>query len=600
MQASFANQRLIDFLVFHVHGIHEIFQYPRFAHLDVEQAQLMIQSAYDLAEQTLFPYFQEMDAHGLIYNQDGTIQCHPQLGAFIKQAAEQGWIGASSNFDHGGSQVPELINNSAQHYFQAANNGVQGYIGLSAGAARLITNFGTQEQVDTFVTPIFEGRWQGTMALTEPQAGSSLSDITTKAIPTPNGHFLIKGQKIFISAGQHDACENFVHLTLARIEGAPSGTKGISLFIIPKYRVNESGQLESNDVFCAGEYDKMGQRCYATTHLTFGDQDNCYGYLVGQANQGLSYMFQMMNEARIGVGQTAASVALAAYLASKKYALERTQGRVPGEKDPNKPAIPIYQHADVQRMLLTQKSIAEGALCLAMECNKLYDLSHVLEGEAADNNLLLLGLLTPIIKTYASEAGTRSTSLAVQVLGGYGYTMDFPVQQYYRDIKIMAIYEGTTGIQAMDLLGRKALIQNGKALTILMETMQNTIQHAAQHPELEAYASELTNAMKEWQKVHYHLLQFVQKGDLERYLSDATVYMELASTIVIAWQWLKMAAIAQDHTKSGDGHFTSNELNSWVHTMKFFYKYELPHIKSCASTLMNPEVLTLEKVDSYI
>jgi alkylation response protein AidB-like acyl-CoA dehydrogenase len=600
MHPSFANPRLIDFLVFHVHSIQEIFQYPRFSHLDEEQAKLMIQSAYDLAEQTLFPYFQEMDAHGLTYRPDGTIECHPQLKEFIQQAAAQGWIGASSNFEHGGLQVPELINNTAQHYFQAANNGVQGYIGLSAGAARLITNFGTQEQVNTFVTPIFEGKWQGTMALTEPQAGSSLSDITTKALPTSEGHYLIKGQKIFISAGQHDACDNFVHLTLARIEGAPAGTKGISLFIIPKYRVNKVNELEFNDVFCAGEYDKMGQRCYSTTHLIFGDQDDCHGYLVGEANHGLSYMFQMMNEARIGVGQTAASVALAAYLSSKKYALERTQGRIPGEKDPTKTPIPIYQHADVQRMLLTQKAIAEGALCLAMECNKLYDLSHVLEGDIAEDNLLLLGLLTPIIKTYASEAGTRATSLGVQVLGGYGYTMDFPLQQYYRDIKIMAIYEGTTGIQSMDLLGRKTIIQDGKALLVLLKTMQSTIQQATSHPDLEAYSKALTHAIQEWKKVHAYLIQFVQKGDLERYLADATIYMEMASTIVIAWQWLKMAVVAKEHLTSSEKFFPQDALESWIHTMKFFYKYELPHISSSVTTLMNPEVLTLGKSETLI
>jgi len=269
-----------------------------------------------------------------------------------------------------------------------------------------------------------------------------------------------------------------VHLTLARIEGAPAGVKGISLFIIPKYTVEPDGSLRYNDVYCAGDFQKMGQRGYATTHLSFGDNDDCRAFLLGEPHKGLSYMFQMMNGARISVGQCAASVAMAAYQASLQYALERPQGRAASEKDPSKPPTLIINHPDVQRMLLTQKAIAEASLSLAMECNKLYDLVHSTEGEEKETNLLLLEILTPIVKTYASEQGSRSTALAIQTLGGYGFTTDFPVQQLYRDIKIMSLYEGTTGIQSLDLLGRKVTMQNGKAVKLLAVTMMKTIEEA--------------------------------------------------------------------------------------------------------------------------
>ena len=598
MAAQYTDLSFLRFLLFSVHNIREIFQYDRFSHLDEEQAQLMIDSAVELADRDMFPYYQEMDAVGIHYEGEGKVKTHPQLKVIIDHAAEQGWIGASAAFEHGGLQLPEMINNSAQHIFQAANNGVQGYLGLSTGAARLITTFGTAEQVETFVTPIFAGKWQGTMALTEPQAGSSLTDLTTSAQSSDDGYYHIKGQKIFISAGQHEGCENFVHLTLARIEGAPAGVKGISLFIIPKHRPTADGSLEYNDVFCAGEYQKMGQKCYSTTHLVFGENDDCRGYLLGTPNKGLTYMFQMMNEARIGVGQTAASVSMAAYQASLQYAKERSQGRLPSEKDPHKDPVPIIQHADVQRMLLTQKAISEGALSLAMECNKLYDLSHVLEGQEYKDNQLILELLTPIVKTYGAEQGSRSASLAIQVLGGYGYTLDFPVQQHYRDLKIMAIYEGTTGIQSLDLLGRKVNLENGKALHLIAQEILQTIELASGDNLCNPEAEQLSDHLDQWIRVTKTLSRHAAEGNIERYLADATVYMDMASLIIIGWQWLKMGLQAEALLRASDSDFTSSFLEGKIHTMRFFFRYELPQATSLASTLMDDQWLTqIEDMD---
>lgn len=589
----FTSMEHLRFLLFDVHHVEELFTHERFAHLDAEQSWMIIESARLFAEQEMFPFFKEMDQSPARYDGKGNVETHPQLKRIIQMAAEQNWIGGYASFDHGGLQLPEMVFSTGRHLFQAANNSVEGYISLSGGAAGLITSFGTKEQIDTYVPNIFEGKWQGTMALTEPQAGSSLSDIVTAARPTSEGYYLVKGQKIFISGGQHEACDNFVHLTLARIEGAPAGVKGISLFIIPKFRPNADGSLSYNDVYCAGDFQKMGQRGYATTHLSFGDNDDCHGFLVGEPHKGLSYMFQMMNGARIAVGQSAASVAMAAYQASLQYALERPQGRLLSEKDPLKPPTLIINHADVQRMLLTQKAITEGALSLGMECNRLFDLTHATTGDIRQKHFLLLEILTPIVKTYASEQGSRSAALAIQVLGGYGFTTDFPVQQLYRDLKIMSLYEGTTGIQSLDLLGRKVSMEKGLALQLLAETIMDTITEAGAHTRLQAYARILGQELTRMQTVLQHLGQFAKNGDIDRYLADATVFMEMAGHIVIGWQWLKQALAAA--RKLAENDFSANSeafYESKIHTMAFFFRYELPHAEACEKTLMNGPMLT--------
>ena len=583
----------LRFLLHDVHDVSELFQFERFQDYDKEGIDMLLDAARQLADKEMYPYFTEMDEDPVRY-EEGKVISHPQLQTIIREAAEGGWIGASASYDHGGMQLPEVIFGSTNYIFQAANNSAQGYLGLTAGAARLITSFGSQELIDTYVEKMYGGEWQGTMALTEPQAGSSLSDIKATAKPMDEGHYLIDGQKIFISAGDHQACNNFVHLVLARIDGAPLGTKGISLFVVPKYIPQEDGSLEYNDVLTAADFKKMGQKGYATTHLVFGDKGHCKGFLVGEAHRGLSYMFQMMNEARLGVGTTAIAICSAAYYASLKYAKERPQGRPVGKKDVNKDQILIIEHPDVKRMLLTQKAIFEGAHSLAIEVGKLMDLSHVSEGEAKEESHLLLELLTPILKTYPSEAGQRSVSLALQVLGGYGFTMDFPLQQYYRDMRIMSIYEGTTGIQSLDLLGRKVTMQNGKAFQLLAKEMMQTISTASNYQELVPYANMLKEEMARMQEVVTHLLGFAMKGDSQRFIADATIFMEMASLIVIAWQWLKQGVIAQQALLTGEyGAFTKSFYEAKVHTLKVFYKYELPHTVAQAQTLMDDQTLTL-------
>ncbi len=597
--SRYTSLEYIKFLLQEVHPIKPLFSLPRFSHLNWEQTWMMVESAKSLADRHMAPYFREMDETPAHYDGKGNVVTHPQLRTIIRQAAEQGWINGAASFDVGGLQLPLMVFNTGQHIFQAANNGCQGYFSLTSGAAALITSFGSKDQIATFVPNMFDGLWQGTMALTEAQAGSSLTDITTSAKPMQGDRYRIKGQKIFISGGQHEGCDNFVHLTLARIEGAPPGTKGISLFIIPKFRPEADGSLTPNDVFCAGDFQKMGQRGYTTTHLVFGDQEDCHGWLVGEPNKGLTYMFQMMNEARIGVGQTAASVAMAAYQASLQYAQERSQGRLASEKDPHKPPALIIRHPDVQRMLLTQKAITEGALSLAMECNKCYDLAHATEGDSPRESWLLLEILTPVVKTYSSEQGSRSAALAVQTLGGYGFTTDFPVQQHYRDLKIMSIYEGTTGIQSLDLLGRKVSMEKGEAVTVLLAEIRKSIK-ATEGTRLAQYAKELEQESARIQTVLTHLSKLAA-SDIDRFLSDATVFMELVSYVVIGWQWLKMAHAAEVQIQAGN--FTEQTRAFYagkIHTMKFYFRYELPHAAACEKTLLDSDYLTnLKEWDSF-
>lgn len=585
----------LKFLLYDVHKAEDILAHPHYEDYDREAIDILLESAKDMADQQLFPYFQEMDTDPVRY-EDGKVIVHPQMEKVIKEMSEAGWISAGFDYDDGGMRLPTLANLAAYHIFTAANNSATGYISLTSGAARLIISFGDATLKEKFASKMLSGQWMGTMALTEPQAGSSLSDITTTATPTEDGYYKIKGQKIFISGGDHQYAENFVHLTLARIEGAPKGTKGISLFAIPKHRPAADGSLESNDVITAGDFEKMGQKGYATTHLVFGEADNCQGWLVGEPNQGLKYMFQMMNAARIEVGLTAASTATAAYYASLQYAKERPQGRKltkDGRKDVSKEQTLIINHPDVRRMLLLQKAITEGAMSLLMGCGRLEDILKTGEGQEKEEAHLMLELLTPIAKTYPSEMGRVAVNNGLQVLGGYGFCTDFPLQQYYRDIRIMSIYEGTTGIQSLDLLGRKMTMQNGAAPKLLAQAIQETIKEASTHDSLKPYAKTLGEKLGDINRVMQQLLQYAQKGNYERFLADASLFMEFTSTIVIGWQWLKMAIVAKNALVTGNTPFGNAFYESKIHTMKFYYRYEMPKTLGLMQSLMDTEQLTI-------
>ena len=584
MATTYFSKRNLLFLLHEVFKAEELNKYEYFSAHDRETFNLVIDSATYIADTLMHPYLKEIDKNQPELK-DGQVTVHPKIKEFMKAMGDAGLIGAGFSFEHGGQQLPEMM---------AANNGMM-YTGLSSGAAHLITSFGSPELNEFYVPHMLSGQWQGTMALTEPQAGSSLSDVTTSATPQPDGTYKINGQKVFISAGDHDAAENIVHLMLARIDGAPKGTKGISLFVVPKYRQDEAGNIVDNDVTSTGVYHKMGQKGVPAMHLTMGSNDNTVGYLVGEPHKGLPYMFQMMNEARIGVGMTAAGIATAAYYAALQYAKERPQSRRLNEKNLlDAPQTPIINHPDVRRMLLFQKAVTEGSLSLLIEAARLFDISSVAEGDEKENAFLMLDLLMPVAKSYPSEMGVQSVSQSVQTFGGYGFTEDFPVEQLYRDIRITPIYEGTTGIQAQDLLGRKMTMKGGKAPQLLFAEISKTIAEASTFDDLKPYAESLTAELKRVQDVVGSLLPHAMNGDTERYLADATLFLEMFGIVVVAWQWLKQAMVAKQmivtqNPQGDDLTFYEGK----IHTMKFFFHYEVPKTLGLAVRLKDTEVLTI-------
>lgn len=585
----------LKFLLYEVHDLQGVLDQARYADYDQASVELFLNAVKDFSDKELFPFFREMDAQAAHYK-EGEIIVHPQVRKYMEKGGEMGLISALFDYEIGGLQMPNIVVTASAYIQETANNQLPGYIGLTLGAAELIVHFANTSLRDTYVPKMITGDWGGTMCLTEPQAGSSLSDIITTAVPDGDG-YKISGQKIFISGGDYQGAENIVHLVLARIKGAPAGTKGISLFVVPKKRPMANGDLIPNDVNTLGDFQKLGQKGYCTTHLSFGDQNDCEGWLVGEPNKGLKYMFLMMNSSRIAVGRGAAAITMAAYQASLTYAKERPQGRgltSTGKKDVEQEQTLIINHPDVKRMLLFQKVVAEGALSLVLLASKYHDLSTThADSMEREKYLHLLEMLTPIVKTYPSEIGSVSVSNGLQVLGGYGYCNDFILQQYFRDIRIFSIYEGTTGIQSLDLLGRKIPMGDGKALALLSEEIMGAITEASKYNELAPYAKKLGAKLKLMQEVLQFLMPFAQKGDYERFLSDATVFMEFFGNIVIGWLWLEMATKAQSALAASDTRYSKEFFNAKVHAMKFYFKYELPKTTALAEVLMNKEVLTV-------
>lgn len=587
---KYYDPQTLSFLLSEVHHLDELLQADRFAAYDRASTDLLLDAVKDFSDTALFPFIQEMDEKPCVFK-DGKVTVHEQFGPILKKAGEMGLVAAAMNEEDNGLQMPMLVVNALYFIMEAANNHVTGYLGLTSGAANVILTFGSEELKQKYVPKMLTMEWGGTMCLTEPQAGSSLSDITSSAKPLDDGTYSIKGQKIFISASDHQFSNNFIHLVLARIEGAPAGTKGISLFVVPQYHVNEDGTRgEYNHVDVVGEFVKLGQRGYCTNHLAFGDSGKSVGYLIGEANQGLSYMFQMMNEARVATGRMGTGIASAAYYASLQYAKERPQGRKlqsSGKKDPALEQTLIINHPDVKRMLLHQKAIVEGCLSLILQCSYYLDKHAISEGEEKSKYHQLTEILNPIAKTYPSEAGKDAVDTGLQVLGGYGYMMDFISQQYLRDIRIISIYEGTTGIQSLDLLGRKVTMNDGEALQLLAKEMEITITSALSHDELKSHATTLGESSKLIQSCLEHLVPFAMQGNHEKYLADATIFMDLFSTVVIGWQWLKIGLAA---LKQPDENFKAGKL----HTLDYFYKYEMSKCKGLQKTICNSSDVTIQ------
>jgi alkylation response protein AidB-like acyl-CoA dehydrogenase len=584
MAGKFISLRNLQFMLYEHLDAVGLTKYPYYADHSKETFDMALETAMRMGRGILFPALADMDKRPPEFR-DGKVFVHPVVPIVMKACGDGGWIGAQSPYDLGGQQIPNMVMTAFRGIFAAANYSASVYPFLSTGAAHLILSFGSPELVETYVPKMFAGTWQGTMALTEPQAGSSLTDLKTAAFPEADGSYKIKGQKIFISCSDYESTENVVNLLLARIDGAPPGVKGISLFVVPKKRSDGKGGLTGNDVTCIGIYHKLGYRGAPITQLAFGDNSDCRGWLIGEPHKGLRCMFQMMNEARIDVGMGAAAIASAAYYAALEYARQRPQGRPVAAKNPLSPQTPIIDHADVKRMLLFQRGVVEGSLALIFQCALYVDLSQVTEGEKKERYELLLDLLTPVAKSYPSEMGILSVSQGLQCLGGYGYCDEFPLEQYYRDVRIHPIHEGTTGIQGMDLLGRKVVMKDGKALLLYLAELEKAIAAGRACSECAPEAESLATAMETLKEVTTSLTGIALKGETELFLADATLYLEFFGIIAIAWQWLLQAVTAAKaltaNPATEDGDFYRGKLQ----TSRYYFAYELPKIAGLATRL---------------
>jgi alkylation response protein AidB-like acyl-CoA dehydrogenase len=562
---------------------------PRFADHSRETFQAVLDTCERIAREKYAPFNRTADREEPRTEQgsDGALKVLLPKATHDARAAyaESGMFAAAQDYELGGMQLPYVVEAAANSFFALASISISWNL-LTVGNANAIMAHGTPAQKEVFAANEFNGRWAGTMCLSEPQAGSSLSDIATRAVledeHDPLGpRYRLRGNKMWISGGEHDVTENIIHLVLAKIPDAQGklvpGTRGISLFIVPKILVTREGQLtgERNDVALAGLNHKLGWAGTPNTLLNFGESKftpygkvGAVGYLVGKPGEGLKGMFTMMNEARIGIGMAATMLGLAGYYASLDYARQRPQGRpITGSgKDSSQPQVRLIEHPDIKRMLLAQKSLCEGALALQLYCAKLVDDVHTGEPALAKEAALLLEVLTPITKSWPSENCLEANSLAIQIHGGYGYTRDFAVEQYWRDQRLNMIHEGTHGIQALDLLGRKVVMEGGKGLQLLAARIQNTVQQALAQPHLAPQATQLAAAV---QKVGAATLAAWATGTAQEALANAVPYMQAFGHMVIAWMWLDVQLAVPEQSANQQGRTAASQ---------YFFDYELPKV----------------------
>jgi alkylation response protein AidB-like acyl-CoA dehydrogenase len=571
----------IDFLLYDWLKVDELCTRQRFSDHSREVFDSVLSASEELAKEQFAPHARKSDLNEPTF--DGqTVTLIPEIKTALDQFAEIGLLSATMDEEVGGIQLPQTVAKACFAWFQAANVATASYPMLTMGNANLLLEYGTPEQVEKYVLPELDGRFFGTMCLSEPEVGSSLGDVTTKAVPDPDGGegaYRVHGTKMWISGGDHELSENIVHLVLARAEGDGAGTKGLSLFLVPKHLVNDDGSLgERNDVILSGLNHKMGWRGTTNTLLNFGEgahtpagKAGAIGYLVGERGKGLACMFHMMNEARIGVGAGAVALGYHGYLDALRYARDRRQGRPDGVKSSETPPVPITEHADVRRMLLASKSYVEGGLGLILFAARLLDESETAESSTErERAALLLDVITPIVKTWPSVWCLKANEHAIQVLGGAGYTRDHDVEQLYRDNRLNPIHEGTHGIQAKDLLGRKVVISGGAGLKALLEQMRQTLAEAADATGWNTETELLSSAVDRIETVTAAVWSGV---DPTIALENAWTYLEAVGHTVMAWLWLQQGmtaeATAQDR---GDSPFLSGKLAA----ARYFFTHELP------------------------
>jgi alkylation response protein AidB-like acyl-CoA dehydrogenase len=579
MGSLLLSRRDLDFLLYEWLDVTSLTSRDRYAEHSRETFDAVLDLAEQVATHDFAPHNRLSDENEPTF--DGTrVHLIQEIGAALKTYCDAGFIGAGMPFEVGGMQLPAVLNQATIGWFQAANVGTSSYPFLTIANANLLLTYGTPEQVETYVRPMVEGRYFGTMCLSEPQAGSSLADITTRAEPQPDGSYLVTGNKMWISAGDHELSENIVHLVLAKIPGSPPGAKGISLFLVPKVLPDGT----RNDVALAGLNHKMGYRGTVNTLMNFGENGGAVGWLVGHENEGLTCMFHMMNEARIGVGLGATALGYSGYLHALEYARSRTQGRPVAAKDPTTAMVPLVEHPDVRRMLLASKSYVEGSLALNLYCGRLVDEERTGQDPAAAH--LLLDILTPLAKSWPAQWCLLANDLAIQVHGGYGYTREYPVEQLYRDNRLNPIHEGTHGIQALDLLGRKAVMQGGAALTALVAAITDTTSRGSGGHQ--QYADQLDATVTRIVEVTQILWG---TGDPALALANASVYLEAVGHTVIAWMWLEQLLAAEG--KAGDFYDGKRA------AAEYFFTWELPKTGPQLDLLASLNRTTLDMQDAW-
>jgi len=613
------SRRDLAFLLYEWLEVEDLAQRPQHAAHSRETFEAALDTAEQIAADLFAPHARKSDLNEPGFDGE-RVHLIPEIREALDTFVGAGLMAAEHEEEFGGMRLPVTVAKAVSAYFKGANVATASYAMLTIGNANLLLAHGSPAQIDAFVRPELAGRFFGTMCLSEPQAGSSLSDISTRAEfemdSTLGPRYRLSGNKMWISAGEHELSENIVHLVLAKIpgpDGKPvAGTKGISLFVVPKYLVSVEGSGaearvsvgERNDVVLAGLNHKMGYRGTTNCLLNFGEgkvrpegRPGAIGYLVGEPGRGLAAMFHMMNEARISVGLGATMLGYTAYLHALDYARSRPQGRPigPAGKDATQPQIPIIRHADVKRMLLAQKAYAEGALALTLYCARLVDEERTAksESERADATLLL-DILTPVAKSWPSQWCLEGNALAIQVLGGYGYTRDYPVEQFYRDNRLNSIHEGTHGIQALDLLGRKVVMNDGAAFKLVGARVEATIRRASQarHPDTQRWAAMLGDRVKRVARVTQRVWS---AGDPERSLANATIYLEAFGHVVVAWIWLEQSLAASRNHKREEGNFYHGKWQA----CRYFFLYELPKVDAMLDLVESLDGTTLEMQDAW-
>ncbi len=551
-QGTLSNRRDVDYVLFEMMKVDELSKNEKFADFNRKTIEMVVTEARNLALKEILPTNEEGD-EGCTFDK-GQVKVPESFRRAFELYREGEWIGASEDPEFGGQGMPSVVNLAAAEFFSGANMAFMMYPGLTHGAAKMIEELGTDEQKKTFVKKMYTGEWTGTMLLTEPEAGSDVGALTTTATRNDDGTLNISGNKIFISAGEHDLADNIIHPVLARIEGAPAGTKGISLFIVPKYRVNEDGSLgEFNDVVCTGIEEKMGIHGNATCSLTLGGKGNCVGTLLGEENKGMKAMFLMMNEARFGVGVQGYALAATSYANAVAYAKERIQGReLLDFMNPEAPSVNIIKHPDVRRQLLWMKSYVEGMRGFLYFVAHCFDKMETLTDEAEKEKVRgLIELLIPVLKAYCTDKGFDVCAMGCQVYGGYGYIKEYPQEQLVRDCKITSIYEGTNGIQAMDLLARKLGMNKSKPFMDFLGEVGNTVGRAKQQEELVAMAEIVEKAVGRLGEVAMAIGKKAMSEDVLDAFGSATPFLEVVGDVVMGWIHLWRASVAAEILAGG-------------------------------------------------